>query len=454
MFASVGRRLALLNAIVVLGILAVVSLGMFLFLQRSLDAEVDRFLRDRAAAAQIAWSDLFRTELAGSSGGLEIASLLSDDSAAEEDRDEEDDDGDEEHEDEDHDAAEELLESGDTIAYALARDGRILADARGIPVPGLPYFDALPRALEGDATTRETTIEGQRVRVYTEPVRIDGEIAGAIQVAQGQGQYEAALRVVRLATLGGLALGAVVAIPAGLFLANRSMRPIRRAFDRQKAFVADASHELRTPLTVLRAQAEALERAPDLTDRERAEGYRVMIEEVDLMSRLVADLLLLARMDSASIALSKEPHDLASIAARAVTSFEEAARQAGIHLVLEAPRPVMAHIDPERALQVIRILLDNAIAHTPPGGSIVVRVFERSGKAMLSVTDTGSGIAPDDLLHVFDRFYRADKSRSRSGGGMGLGLAIAKALMDAHHGEIAVESQPESGSTFTLIFPA
>jgi two-component system sensor histidine kinase CiaH len=328
----------------------------------------------------------------------------------------------------------------------------VLADARGIPIPGLPAFDALQPALAGTATTRELSIEGQPVRVYTEPVYVDGTIAGAVQVAQGQGEYEAALRVVRLATLGGLLLGAAVAIPAGLFLASRSMRPIRQAFDQQRAFVADASHELRTPLTVLRAQTEYLQRSPQLTDAERSAGYQAIVDEVDAMSLLVNDLLLLARADSASMTLERGPNDLAAIARHAATSFAEHAREGNVTLSVDAPQPVVAQVDADRMAQVIRILLDNAIMHTPAGGSVTVLVDQQAGKPRLSVIDTGTGIASDELDRIFDRFYRGTKARAANSGGLGLGLAIAKTLVEAHGASINAASQPGAGSTFTITF--
>ncbi len=451
MFASVGRRLAILNALVVLGILALISIAVFLFLQRSLEAEVDRSLQDRAAAAQLAWEGVFRESISAS-GPREIAALvLSDNSDDEQDHDEEDDDR-EEHEEE-HNAAEELIESGDTIAYALAPEGEVLADARGVPVPGLPALAPLDRAISGSSSTIEMTIEGETVRVYTEPAWIDGQIAGAVQVAQGQGENEAVLRTVRLATLGGLALGAVVAIPAGLFLANRSMRPIRHAFDQQKMFVADASHELRTPLTVLRAQAEYLERTPDLPADEIAAGHAELIREVDAMSLLVNDLLLLARADNAALTLDRGEHDLTAIATQAVGAFGQSARDAGITLTIDADGPVVATVDPERMQQVIRILVDNGLSHTPAGGSVTVGIEDRPSAVRLTVADSGSGIDPADLPHIFDRFYRAEKARTKTTGGTGLGLAIARSLVEAHGGSIRADSTAGAGATFTVTLP-
>ncbi|MGE3797490.1 MAG: sensor histidine kinase [Thermomicrobiales bacterium] len=449
MFTSVGRKLAILNAAVVLGILALVSLAMFLFLQRSLQDEVDHALEDRAEAAQISWAPLFREAV----GSVTVAALLSDDSpqADEEREDEQRSDNDDQRE-EAEEAAEDFVQSGDTIGFALAEDGHILANSRGVELAGLPYLDVLPSALAGESVYSDITIDGESVRVLTEPAYVDGRVAGAVQIAQGQGAFEAALRVVRIATLGGLLLGAAVAIPAGLFLANRSMRPIRRAFEQQRAFVADASHELRTPLTVMRAQAEYLQRSPDLDSDELAHGHEVIISEVDAMSRLVNDLLLLARGEQAGLILETRSQNLVDAVRQAVQSFEMRAESAGITLELEAPdRAVDATFDRDRIQQIIRILLDNALEHTPSGGAVTVHVDRERTEARVSVSDTGSGISPEDLPHVFDRFYRSRKSHQSSG--LGLGLAIAKALVEAHGGEIQASSTHGAGTSIVFTLP-
>ena len=443
MFSSVGRRLALLNALVVILVLVTVSIAMLVFLQQRLEAEVDRNLEDRAAAAQVAWTDLFRAQI-GAKPGHEVASLLSDDN---------EDESSDDNSDQESEAGEELIQSGDTIAYALSVDGQILADARGIAIPGLPDLEPLTVAVAGNPVFSETVIDGETVRIYTEPAVVDGVIAGAIQVAQGQGEYEAALQVVRYATLGGLLLGALVAIPAGLFLASRSMRPVRAAFEKQRAFVADASHELRTPLTVLRAQTEYLQRTPDLSAEERENGHQTIIREVDSMSRLVNDLLLLARSDDAPLMLDRRSENATDVARAAIDSFHETADRAGVSLLLNTPERAMISIDRGRVMQVLRIVIDNALNHTPSGGSVTVSVSSLRDAVQFRITDTGSGIAPADLDHVFDRFYRADESRNRREGGAGLGLTIAKTLVDAHGGQIAIESDLENGTTVIVTLP-
>jgi two-component system, OmpR family, sensor histidine kinase CiaH len=443
-FSRVGRRLAVLNAVVVITVLAAMSLAMLLFLQSRLEGEVDHHLEDRADAAQVAWSSLF---VSGEVVTIDRKlSLQSSDSNSE-------DDDQEDKTDQESEASSDLIQSGDTIAYALAPDGAILADARGVPIPDLPYLEALPAALNGETTFDDLMIDGESVRVLTEPAIFEGQVLGAIQVAQGQGEYDAALQVVRNASIGGLLLGALIAIPAGLFLASRSMKPVQTAFEKQQTFIADASHELRTPLTLLRAQAEFLQRSSNLTPEERAEGEATIIREVDSMNRLVSDLLLMARAEHPSLALERSNLDLSEIARAAVSSLQASGARKGVNLSASCPDRIFMEIDGERIQQILRILIDNAIRYTPSGGSVIVASSVDHGSCQVTVADTGLGIAPDDLDHIFDRFYRSDRSRNREDGGTGLGLAIAKTLAEAHGGSLTVTSQLQNGSIFTLKLP-
>jgi two-component system sensor histidine kinase CiaH len=434
MFASVGRRLALLNAAVVALAIAVVGAATFALLRQSLNREADRALADRAEAAETAWVPLFV------SSRSRQASTAAQTPDAEQDS--------------DHDEGDDALEGGDTLLWAFDADGRILADSRGVAVAGLPVQEAVRTALQGRKETRDLQVGEENVRVYTAPVVIDGNIVGAIQAARSQGEHEAELRLVKVGSLIGIGVGILIAVPAGIFLSGRAMRPIGAAFARQRTFVADASHELRTPLAVIRANAELVQRLPSATEEVREEVGNI-IDEVDEMARLADDLLLLARLDDAALQLDRKPHDLGETARAAAATMEDRARASGLSLTIQAATPVAAVFDAARIRQVLRILLDNAIAYTPAGGSIEVTIDRHSNKAVARVTDTGVGIAAEDQARVFDRFHRADHARTRKTGGAGLGLAIARALIEAHDGQIGLESAPGRGTTvwFTLPTP-
>ncbi|MDF3037983.1 MAG: histidine kinase [Thermomicrobiales bacterium] len=243
---------------------------------------------------------------------------------------------------------------------------------------------------------------------------------------------------------------------------NAMLDRLQASFQAQERFVGDASHELRTPLTAIRGNVDVLMRqtrpgarafdagdlAPALDDIRR---------ESDRMRRLLDDLLLLARGDVnhdvlAAAPAQREPVRLDAIAAEAVRSAQALA--SGQIIELEAPRRIEMTADGDRLHQLMMILLDNAIRHTPPGGHVRVAIAATpNGEARLAVRDEGEGIAAEHLPHIFERFYRADGARGRSSGGTGLGLAIAQAIVRAHGGDIEVTSSPGRGTTFMATLP-
>ncbi|MGH8723094.1 MAG: sensor histidine kinase, partial [Burkholderiales bacterium] len=235
---------------------------------------------------------------------------------------------------------------------------------------------------------------------------------------------------------------------------NAMLDRLQASFWAQERFVGDASHELRTPLTAIRGNVDVLMRqarfgGPEVDALDLAPALEDIRRESDRMRRLLDDLLLLARGDAGreSAPVRHERVRLDEVATDAVRSAE--ALTSGQVLELEAPRRVEIAGDADRLHQLLMILLDNAIRHTPPGGRIRVAVAATAdGQARLAVRDEGEGIAPEHLPHLFERFYRADGARGRSSGGTGLGLAIARAICLAHGVELTVTSSPGRGATF------
>jgi len=444
-FRAISRRLALLNALVVIGVIAAVGLASYLYLARKIETQTDAELRNRSASAVQLWTDVFLAADARTAAG---GSSPVDDNANSDHDDHDDDD------EASKQQAKELVRSGDTIAYGIDLGGDVVSTLRPVRIEDLPKDDSIRRALAGAIVVETIEVHHDRIRLRTEPVLADGRIIGAIQVGMGLGPNERVLDFVRWTTIGGLLLGMLLAVPSGWWLANRSMQPIREAFERQRAFVADASHELRTPLTLIRAEAEYQERSPDLSQGELDESRATIIREVDSMAGLVGSLLQLARMDESAARLVGGHIDLGTVASDAVERFQSLAADREIVLGVGTSSPATAVGDRAATDQVVSILLDNAFAYTPAGGKITLRTGMHGGKATLAVTDTGIGISPADQQRIFDRFYRGDPARSRSSGGAGLGLSIASELMAAQRGRITVESEPGVGSTFTLHFEA
>lgn len=259
-----------------------------------------------------------------------------------------------------------------------------------------------------------------------------------------------------------VAMAAVFILLVAVFsrlMARQAMVPIRKAYERQTHFTADASHELRTPLSVMLSSIEALK----LEERVMEQAFtRHVVDgmhaEVQRMIGLTGDLLLLARSDTGMLELTERRFDLAPVAARTLSSLAGLAEAKQISLELEAPAELQVKLDQDKLVQLLVILLENAIKFTPEGGRVILRAASlvKSAEAglLLEVEDTGTGIPAADLNRIFERFYRPDKSRSREAGGHGLGLAIAKAIVDAMGGSIRAENRPGAGSLFRVELPS
>ena len=226
----------------------------------------------------------------------------------------------------------------------------------------------------------------------------------------------------------------------------------RRSEAQMRQFAADASHELRTPLTSVRGLAEfGLQQRGHASTAELLRLMGMIQREAGRMTRLVEDLLLLARFD-AGRPLDRAPIDLASIAAEAVQHARAA--HPGRTLTLQAAEPAVVMADAERIRQITDNLIGNAIQHTPPQAAVTITVTSIADSVQLTVADQGPGMTAEQAAHVFERFYRADDARSRSRGGTGLGLAIAASLTAAHGGAITLDTQPGHGAAFHLRLPA
>ncbi|MEU8223037.1 HAMP domain-containing sensor histidine kinase [Kribbella sp. NPDC048915] len=219
----------------------------------------------------------------------------------------------------------------------------------------------------------------------------------------------------------------------------------------RKAMVSDVAHELRTPLANIKGYLVASEDGVVPLDRELVSS---LLEETGLLEHLVTDLQDLALADAGMLRLHPAPRNLSELAQQVVSAHRPAAEAADVTLTASVDDAAPAVVDGARIRQALGNLVSNAIRYTPPGGHVVVGVQPVDNGYHLTVTDNGTGIAPEHLPHVFDRFYRADGSRTRSTGGSGLGLAITKHLAEAHGGRITVTSRPGTGSTFTIWLPA
>ncbi len=232
---------------------------------------------------------------------------------------------------------------------------------------------------------------------------------------------------------------------------NKMAGDLQTAEAQRQQMTADIAHELRNPLSVIRGNLEALLDGVYPIDEEH---LAPIYEETLLLQRLVEDLRLLSLTDAGQLGLILTHVDIQTLISGIAESARAIAGEREIALQVRLPQaPLTLQGDLDRLRQVIGNLVNNALFYTPPGGAITISAEQTARRVQISVSDTGPGIAPQDLPHIFDRFYRADSARDRASGGSGLGLAITRALVQAHHGTIDVHSAPGQGATFTISLP-
>lgn len=419
MFVKTLRRLTILNSIVFFFIFIVFGILLYGFVARQLFDEVDASMRQKAGAFY----------LAGGRPRFAVTDPL----------------------------------SLDPRIFMMVRD----ADGGIISLYPFPLDEVnliIPyssRSAAGNLETRQ--VEGHVYRVLSTPYHRDGNIlvqadgtrhivreVVAVSIVDSE---TAMLRRLSLIILAGVATGMLVSIVAGFYLARRALVPIEASWDKQQQFVADASHELRTPLAVIKANTELLLRHPGRTIREESARITNVLRETIRMNKLVATLLTLARADANRLELNKETIDLAGIVRSVGAEFGPLAEMKKISLKVVSGSPLDVMGDRERLHQLLVILLDNALKYTRPAGTVTLASSRQGHSAVIVVEDTGQGIPPEDLPHIFDRFFRGDKARSRDTGGTGLGLAIAGWIVEQHGGTIRAESIAGQGSRFIVAIP-
>ncbi len=299
------------------------------------------------------------------------------------------------------------------------------------------------------------TIEQQPVRLVVIPVSVNaGGISRPLLVMglRNIGGVLETLRELRWITITGIVLGVAIAIAIGFILADRALVPIRKAWNRQVQFVADASHELRTPLASIQANSEwLLGHTEDWTDRQ-VHTIHGIFSESKRLSRLLDHLLTLARSDANTAQLVLKHTDISALTREIAEQFAPLCEASEIALKVNVAEGIEGSIDPERIRQVLFNLLDNARKFTEKNGQMTLSCSMMKRSVQWEVSDTGIGMKPDELTRIFDRFYQGDASRSQASG-MGLGLSIVKWIVEAHGGTLHVRSQEGQGSQFTVLIP-
>jgi signal transduction histidine kinase len=381
--------------------------------------------------------------------------------------------------------------------------GHVIATSLGVPLPNQREQPEVAAALAGqiEYAVRFDPATNQKMIYTAARVQNEEHVYGLVQLAAPLSEVMAQTRRFWLSLGLTALLAAAVAAMAGWWLAGQLVRPVGRLRDAaarlaagdltervphggaaemiqlasafndmaeqieasikaQRAFVANASHELRTPLTNIKLRAEALEDGALQDPAVALKFVREIGGEADRLSRMANDLLMLSRQDSAPQGV-REPVDLSALIPAVVSEMSLRAEKGGVALVQEIASDLPAlSADPADLRTLLVNLVDNALQYTKPGGSITVsaRADGPPSGVVLQVADTGSGIAPEDLQHIFGRFYRADNARRRgtsvTGSGAGLGLAIVKGIVEAHGGAVSAQSSQGTGTTITVRLPA
>jgi heavy metal sensor kinase len=385
-----------------------------------------------------------------------------------------------------------VLGPGGDLFQVCDQDGQWLY--RSVPLENNNVPITQPAVL--DAPHFETLrVQGRSLRFYSNRILVNGK-PYTVQVAAPMHEAFEALDRFRLLLLFTAPLLLIAASAGGFWLSTRALSPVdeisrtaqrisienladrlpvsqtgdqlqrlsetlnamfarlEAAVRRITQFTADASHELRAPVSLIRTTAEVAVQRKDRTAEEYFEALQEILEESERTSQVVDSLMLLARADSGKEALERAGVDACAIVREAADQGEKLTRNHGLQFAASLPnRPVPIQADSNAMRRALLILIDNAVKYTPRGGSLKVNLETNKDFAMVSVSDTGIGIAQSDLPHIFDRFWRADKARSREEGGAGLGLSIAKWIVEMHRGSINVESELGKGSTFYVRVP-
>ena len=368
--------------------------------------------------------------------------------------------------------------------------GALLAQSDAIEPLGLTFTPAEVKSFRDQPRLHDIQTDYGRIRL-TNSIMLFERQSYLLQVGASLAAMDAVLSRFLTLLLWGVPAGLLLAILSGRWMARLALAPLARLAEATRAidagllrqrlpvrgahdeldevavafndtlarmedvvgemrqFSTALAHELRTPIAALRGEIEMTAMRSGSSDAQRRAAAS-QLEELDKLKRTIDQLLTLARAESGQIPLVQVPVALAPLVHSIVEQLEAVAHAQGLALTADLAATPMVHGDPEWLERLLLNLLDNAFKFTPRGGRVVVRVSEDANDAQLAVEDTGIGMAPDVLPHVFERFYRGDPARSSNAFGVGLGLSLVKWIADRHHGRVTAASEPGGGSTFTV----
>jgi heavy metal sensor kinase len=375
-----------------------------------------------------------------------------------------------------------------------AGSGALLAQSEALEPLGLAFTPREVKSFRDQPRLHDIQTDYGRIRLTNSVITEGASQVYLLQVGTSLAAMDGALRSFRSLLLWGMPAGLLIAVIVGRWMAGVALTPLARfaaaartidaanlqqrlpvrgtgdeldevahAFNDTLARVEDAvgemrqfstaiAHELRTPIAALRGEIELAAMKPGTSDELR-QVFASQLEELDKLKRLIDQLLTLARAESGQIPLAHARVDLAPLVESIVEQLEPVAQAQDLILAAQIDAQPAVLGDAGWIERLLLNLLDNAFKFTPPGGTVTVRLSAVEGRAVLEVRDTGVGMTPDVLPHVFERFYRGDPARSAGGFGVGVGLSLVKWIVDRHNGTVTVASAPGSGARFTVSFP-
>ncbi|MEW4372321.1 sensor histidine kinase [Paenibacillus kandeliae] len=331
------------------------------------------------------------------------------------------------------------------VAFMIETDtaGSVINQKSQVDIETSVYTNALKEALDQGSQRGQFTLDGSDWTFIRQPLN-DGYLYTFLDITARQDILTNL--VYTFAAVGVVML--ILLFFTSRYFANRSIQPVREAFDKQKQFIADASHELKTPLAVINTNTDVLLANPDDTIRNQSKWLHYIKGETERMARLTGDLLFLTEMEQTRTPMMYTDFDLSDTVENIILTMEAVIFEKNLTLDYDITPGLVVEGSSQQIHQVTMILLDNAIKYCNTGGDIKLTLHRQGNQAVLSVTNTGDGIAAEHLPRIFDRFYRTDTSRARKLGGHGLGLAIAKSIVEQHKGKIEATSVVGQSTTF------
>lgn len=335
------------------------------------------------------------------------------------------------------------------MTFVYGENGEIIQ-----PTKNYSFFEQNSKQLKPKELDKlyDLTIGEYSFRTMAFPITLQDRFVIVQLITNTNAERDILVNLLKILIIGGIIIS-IVSVAASLYLADKSMKPIIDSWNKQKEFVENASHELRTPLTIIQSKLELMLLEPKASIMDKYQLLAPAISETRRLSKMVSDLLTLARSDSNTTELEKSYFNISKLIENVSKAYKEIAEAEGKSLILDIKDDINIFGDEKRLHQLLIILLDNSIKYTEEGCTIKIKAYIQNNNFLLEVADDGIGIKEENKERIFERFFREDKARSRETGGSGLGLSIAKWIAEKHQGIIEAFPLTPKGTLIKINIP-